>query len=120
MTEGSWQAAHAIARELVKRDCDPNEVYKAFVYLRTHKDGDKFFLFLDNLAKHGQFFVRSRRTLDYYQAIQDVCRQYLFNHRANPEAMSQILGWAVRLMRYYMAKQARTEMRPRTPPPRRR
>jgi hypothetical protein len=60
-----WQTAETIARELIKRQCDPNEVQKAFVYLRTHKDGQRFFHSLNALVQHGRFLVRSGRTLDY-------------------------------------------------------
>lgn len=109
MQEPYWQTADAIARELVKRDCDPSEAQKAFVYLRTHRDGDRFFRLLEALVRHGRFLVRSGRTLDYYKTILEVCQRYLSNHRADPEAMSQILGWAIRLMRYYMSQQIRPE-----------
>lgn len=106
-----WQIAHAIARDLVKRDCDPNEVQKAFVYLRTHKDGEGFFRFLNAFVLHGRFLMRSGRTVDYYRALLEVCKRHLVPHRADAEAMQQVLGWAIRLMRFYMAQGAQT-----TPP----
>lgn len=112
-----WRTAEAIARELVQRDCDPNEVQKAFVYLRTYRDGERFFHFLNTLVQHGRFLVRSSRTLDYYKAMLEVCRRHLSTHRSDAAAMQQVLGWAVRLMRFYMAQQVQ-EM-PGAPPPRR-
>ena len=106
MTESMWRTAHAIARELVQRDCDPNEVQKAFVYLRTHRDGERFFHFLNALVQHGRFLVRSSRTLDYYKAMLEVSRRHLGAYRSDAGAMQQVLGWAVRLMRFYMAQES--------------
>jgi hypothetical protein len=103
MTEKDWSVANRMAGELVSRDCDPNEVAKAFAYLRTHpKDPRRFFEFLKTLVDHGRFLVRSGRTLDYYRALQEVCNQHLGQYRSDPKRMAQVLGWAVRLMRYYM------------------
>lgn len=110
-----FQTARSIARDLVQRDCDPNEVQKAFVYLRTHKDGERFFSFLNTLVKHGRFLVRSGRTLNYYKAILEVCQRHLNDYRSNVEAMQQVLGWGARLMRFYMAKQIGTSPSTQTP-----
>ncbi|HID06206.1 MAG TPA: hypothetical protein EYP10_03565 [Armatimonadetes bacterium] len=120
MTDSMWQTAHAIARDLVQRHCDPNELHKAFVYLRTHKNGEQFFRFLNALVQHGRFLVRSRRTLEYYKAMLEVCQQHLRAYRSDAEAMQQVLGWAIRLMRFYMTQQMRTERRPDRPRRRRR
>lgn len=116
ITEDLWRVADTIARELVERDCDPNEVQKAFVYLCTHNDGERFFHFLNTLVQHGRFLVRSSRTLDYYKAMLEVCRRHLGAHRSNAATMQQVLGWAVRLMRFYMAQQAQDAAG--APPPR--
>lgn len=113
MTEQSWQTAHDVARKLVERDCDPNEVHKAFVYLRTRRDSEKFFLFLERLVKNGDFLVRSRRTIDYYKAMLEVCQQHLAKYRTDVKTMSEVLGWAVRLMRFYMAEQVQSDSRSR-------
>jgi hypothetical protein len=105
MTGQKWGVADQIARELASRDCDPNEVAKAFVHLRTHgKDTRRFFDFLKTLSERGQFLVRSRRTLDYYRDLQEVCNMHLAQYRSDPDGMAQVLGWAVRLMRYYVVQ----------------
>jgi len=101
-----WQVSDTIARELVKRDCDPSELHKALTYLRTHADGDLFFRFLDATIKHGRSLARTRRTLDYYRDIQEVCLKHLSSDRADPTKMALILGWATRLMRYYAARRS--------------
>lgn len=105
ITEAMWRAAHVIARELVQRECDPNEVQKAFVYLRTHNDAERFFQLLNMLVQHGRFLVRSSRTLGYYRAVLEVCRRHLGAYRSDVAAMQQVLGWALRLMRFYVAQQ---------------
>jgi hypothetical protein len=113
MTGQKWGVADQIARELARRDCDPNEVAKAFVHLRTHrKDTRRFFDFLKTLADRGQFLVRSRRTLDYYRDLQEVCNMHLAQYRSDPDGMAQVLGWAVRLMRYYVALRPAEPARP--------
>jgi hypothetical protein len=90
---------------LAQRDTDLNELAKVATYLRTHLDGAQFFRLLDTMVKNGQHLARTGRTLDYYRDIQDVCQQHLGPYRnakeKKAEEMAQILGWAVRLMRYY-------------------
>lgn len=113
LTEQDWESANTIARKLVERDCDPNEVHKAFVYLRTRRDSQKFFHLLQRLVKNGGFLVRSRRTIDYYKAMLEVCQQHLTKYRADVKTMSEVLGWAVRLMRFYMADQTQSDSRAR-------
>jgi len=90
-----------MAREWVERNTDPNEVAKALTYLRGHPDGPAFFRYLRTVQKDGRAVVRSGRTLEYYRAIRDACRRHLTPYQDNPKAMAEILGWAVRLMRYY-------------------
>jgi hypothetical protein len=102
MQDKDWKTADFIARGLADRDCDPNEVAKAFVYLRTHKDADRFFRFLRVLAERGGALVRSRRTLGYYKTMLELCRP-LEAYRTEPGLMCEVLGWTVRLMRFHMA-----------------
>lgn len=111
--EKSQQVAEALARDLQKHSTDPNEVASVLATLRDEPDGERFFRFLDTVIEHGDAVVRSRRTLDYYRSIRDVCRKHLSPYQNDPKTMAQILGWAVRLMRYY-----RVEDRLEQPPPR--
>ena len=66
-----------------------------------------FFQLLDTMVQSGQHLVRSGRTLDYYHNIQDVCRQCLGAYRQaqgeQAKELAEIMGWAVRLMRYHRA-----------------
>ena len=93
--------ADEIAGSLVKQGTDVNELAKCVGFLRDNPDGPLFFEYLDTVIDEGGAVVRSGRTLDYYRAIRDACRQHLTPYKDNPQAMAQILGWAARLMRYY-------------------
>jgi len=103
LTELQWQIAHAIAQTLVKADTDANELGKAIAYLRNYanQDGTKLFDYLKTLVRNGRQIGHSKRTSDYYQAIDNACNQYLKAYQDNPAVMLHILGWSYRLMRYY-------------------
>ena len=97
--------ADGVARALHKKKTDVNELAKCVGFLRDlardKRNGALFFDYLDAVVAEGRAVVRSGRTLDYYRAIRDACRQHLTPYEDDPEAMAQILGWAARLMRYY-------------------
>jgi len=99
--ESHLDVADKMAHEWVERGTDPNEVAKALTYLRGHPDGPAFFRYLRMVQKSGGAVVRSGRTLQYYYAIHEVCKRYLWEYRDDPKKMAFILGWAVRLMRYH-------------------
>jgi len=101
MENRTFELSQTIARALVKSRTDPNEVAKAFTYLRVHRDGQAFFTLLERMVTKGGYLVRSGRTLDYYREIRRVCEMHLRSYQNEPDEMAQILGWAVRLMRYY-------------------
>jgi len=119
-----------MARTWVRQHTDPNEVAKSLRYLRDHKNGPRFFRYLRTVVDEGRAVVRSQRTLDYYRQILQTCECHLAPYRDDPETMAQILGWAVRLMRYYRVepnlsipkpppsrKPAAAEQRPAPVPP---
>ncbi len=93
--------ADNIAQMLHQKNADVNELSKCAGFLRDNPNGAFFFEYLDTVIADGRAVVRSGRTLDYYRAIRDACRQHLTPYKDNPQAMVQILGWAARLMRYY-------------------
>ena len=105
MEEKDLMVAHEIARFLDAQKSDVNELLNCVGFLRNlarDKRGGKFFFdYLDIVIAEGQAVVRSGRTLDYYGAIRNACRQYLKPYQNTPEVMAQILGWAARLMRYH-------------------
>jgi len=105
LTELQWKIAHAIAQTLVKADTDANELGKAIAYLRNYanQDGTKLFDYLKTLVKNGRQIGHSKRTSDYYQAIDNACNQYLKAYQDNPAVMLHILGWSYRLYRILYA-----------------
>lgn len=105
LTEAESQLAHNLAITLVKEDTDVNEVGKVIAYLRSivgePDAGRRFFSYLKTLVTNGRQIGHSGRTTDYYRSIERVCNQYLQNEQKNAQTMLKILGWAMRLMRYY-------------------
>lgn len=105
LTEAESQLAHNLAITLVKEDTDVNEVGKVIAYLRSIVDqpdaGRRFFSYLKILVTNGRQIGHSGRTTSYYRNIERACNQYLQSQQANAQTMLKILGWAMRLMRYY-------------------
>lgn len=105
LTDNQWQLADQIAQTLVKEETDINEFSKAVAYLRSLVNkpnaGSRFFEYLRTLVKYGHQVSHSKRTQGYYESINQTCNQYLKTEKDSPEVMLMILGWAVRLMRYY-------------------
>jgi hypothetical protein len=107
MKDEDFTDAKAIARALNASRTDPNEVASCVAFLNEIQDGERFFTYLDTVIREGQAVVRSKRTLGYYRAIRKVCRQHLRAYQDDPPRMAQMLGWAVRLMRYYAVTEKR-------------
>lgn len=115
LTDAQWQIADAIARQLVIDDTDVNELRKAIAYLREYiekekiekKDtdqkqaGKKFFDYLKTLVRQGKTIGHSKRTIEYYRSLDDVCGQYLVNYQDDAPVMLHLLGWVARLVQYY-------------------
>lgn len=105
LSERQWQIAHIMAQQLVLAGADANELGKANAYLRAIGDradvGEHFLQYLETLARQGDRIGHSQKTKDYYAAMREVCREHLQADLNNAEALMQIVGWVVRLMRYY-------------------
>jgi hypothetical protein len=105
LTESQWQAAHAIAVELVKSETDVNELGKVIAYLRASVSkpdaGSKFFKYIKILVDNGRQIGHSGKTPAYYLSIKNACDRFLSDYQADGLAMLQVLGWTSRLMRYY-------------------
>jgi hypothetical protein len=105
LTDTESQLAHNLAITLVKEETDVNEVGKVMAYLRSIVNepdaGQRFFSYLKTLVTYGRQIGHSGRTTGYYRSIERACNQYLQNQQTNAKTMLKILGWAMRLMRYY-------------------
>lgn len=120
LRQASWEAAEAIARQLVGRGTDVNEVQKVVTHARVQAEhdparvGEDFFRLLETMVRDGRYLVRSRQTLDYYGNLSDACNQHLREYRrTTPESgweLVAILGWAARLMRYYNTPEGKSEL----------
>jgi len=113
LTEQKWEIAHAIARDLSSEKTDPNEVKKSLEYLRSFKSdnnaGQRFFQYLETLANNGQEVGHSTKTVTYYHNLENTCKKYLKPYTEYPEMILTILGWTVRLMRYYKVTPLETQ-----------
>jgi hypothetical protein len=105
LTETESQLAHNLAITLVQENTDVNELGKAIAYLRSIINqpdaGTRFLKYLKTLVTNGRQIGHSGRTTDYYRSMERACSRYLQNYQNNAHSMLKILGWAMRLMRYY-------------------
>lgn len=103
LTDEQWNVAHGIAKSLIDRKTDVNELRKIISYLNINrgKQGSNFFVYLQVLARNGNSIGHSKQTSEYYKNLEIVCKKYLKKFEDNPFVMLIILGWASRLMRYY-------------------
>ena len=65
---------------------------------------------VQRLANTQNALIRSRQTQRFYQNIQEACEKHLYDINDTTELL-RILGWSLRLMRYYRIepKRANTE-----------
>ena len=104
MNEAQWEIAHDIAFELVDRGTDPNELGKVLAFIRQYQNADnakdRLLLMVGRLANSSNALIRSRQTQRFYRNIQEACQQHLRGINEADELL-QVLGWSLRLMRYY-------------------
>lgn len=100
-----WQTIYAIAEELSNSETDPNELGKAIAYLRAYgereKAGTLFFKYLETLVRNGKTVGHSGKTFEYYKSLETACKQHLQPYQNDVVVMQHILGWTIRLLRYY-------------------
>ncbi|WP_408104033.1 hypothetical protein [Tolypothrix campylonemoides] len=120
MTDKYLQLAHKIAVTLIREQDNIEagekgiitEVGKLTTYLnykikqnislkKEERKQIKFFIYLDSLSEHSQTIGHSNKTIAYYEAINETCKNYLKDYANKPVIMMQILGWSQRLMYYY-------------------
>lgn len=100
LTNQEWNIAHAIARDLILSETDPNEVKKILEYLRKFQSNN-FFNYLKTFANKGNQVGHSKKTIQYYRNIESACKNHLQEYQDQPELMLKVLGWTTRLMKYY-------------------
>ena len=120
MDKKQWTIAHDIAFDLVDWGTDPNELGKVVAFVRRNKQEDKIKDRLKSLVQRlsntRNALIRSRQTQRFYRNIQDAFEKHLHDIEDTKELLL-ILGWSLRLMRYYRVepKRAVEEQRPQRP-----
>ena len=120
MDKKRWTIAHDIAFDLVDRGTDPNELGKVVAFMRRHHgDNDaknRLMSLVQRLANSRNALIRSRQTQRFYQNIQEACQEHLRGISDTTELLL-ILGWSLRLMRYYRVEPKRAAEEQRAPRP---
>ena len=96
---------------------DPNELGKVVSFMRRYKGEsdakNRLMSLIQRLANTRNALLRSRQTQRFYRNIQEACETYLHDVSDTGEILT-ILGWSLRLMRYYRVEPERAveEQRP--------
>lgn len=118
MDKKLWTIAHDIAFELVDRGTDPNELSKVVAFMRRHQGDNnaknRLMSLVQRLANSHNALIRSRQTQRFYRNIQEACQEHLRDSSDTTELLF-ILGWSLRLMRYYHVEPKRAAEEQRVP-----
>lgn len=118
MNKKQWSVAHDIAFDLVDWGTDPNELGKVVAFMRRCKGEsdakDRLMSLVQRLANSRNALIRSRQTQRFYRNIQEACETHLHDVSDTGEILT-ILGWSLRLMRYYRVEPERAVEEQRRP-----
>ena len=118
MDKKQWEIAHDIAFDLVDWGTDPNELGKVVAFVRRYQGEsdakNRLMTLVQRLANTRNALIRSRQTQRFYRNIQEACEKHLHNISDTGEILT-ILGWSLRLMRYYRVEPKRASEEQRTP-----
>lgn len=118
MDKRQWEIAHDIAFDLVDWGTDPNELGKVIAFIRRHQSEsdtkDRLMTLVQRLANTRNALIRSRQTQGFYRNIQEACETHLHDVSDSGEILT-VLGWSLRLMRYYKVEPERAAEEQRRP-----
>ncbi|MDE0483071.1 MAG: hypothetical protein OXI67_10870 [Candidatus Poribacteria bacterium] len=118
MDKKQWSIAHDIAFDLVDWGTDPNELGKVVAFMRRYKGEsdakNRLMSLIQRLANTRNALIRSRQTQRFYRNIQEACETHLYDVSDTGEILT-ILGWSLRLMRYYRVEPERAVEEQRLP-----
>ena len=118
MNKKQWSIAHDIAFDLVDWGTDPNELGKVIAFVRRYRGEsdakNRLMSLVQRLANTKNALIRSRQTQGYYRNIQEACQEHLRDTSDTGEILT-ILGWSLRLMRYYSIEPERAAEEQRHP-----
>lgn len=104
MDKKHWSIAHDIAFDLVDWGTDPNELGKVVAFVRRYQNDseakNKLLSLVQRLGNTRNALIRSRQTQRFYQNIREACEKHLHDIGDTGDILT-ILGWSLRLMRYY-------------------
>lgn len=117
LNDSQWKISHDIAEELANeqinidrsKDTIETELKKILSYfvktIESKSSGEYtgriFFDYLDLLKRNSSKLGHGKNnTSNYYKAIENACKR-LKQFEDNPKLMSIILGWSIRLIRFY-------------------
>ena len=118
MDKKQWSIAHDIAFDLVDWSTDPNELGKVVAFVRRHQGEsdakNRLMTLVQRLANSRNALIRSHQTQRFYRNIQEACEKHLHDI-SNTGDILTILGWSLRLMRYYSVEPERAANEQRHP-----
>lgn len=106
------QRASNLARDLAAEGVKPNEVSKVLAYLRSDPSA-RAADYAGLLASQGRGLIRKEETLTYYRSLRESLHRHL-DRGTSGEDERLILGWCLRLLRYFLSRgpQAEGQQRP--------
>ena len=118
MDKQKWSIAHDIAFDLVDWGTDPNELGKVVAFMRRYRNEsgakNRLMSLVQRLTDTRNALIRSRQTQRFYRNIQEACETHLHDVSDTSEILT-ILGWSLRLMRYYRVEPQRAAEEQRHP-----
>ena len=118
MDKRQWSIAHDIAFDLVDWGTDPNELGKVVAFMRCYQNDseakNRLLSLVQRMASTQNALIRSRQTQRFYRNIQEACEKHLYDI-SNTSDILTILGWSLRLMRYYRVEPERAVEEQRGP-----
>ena len=121
MDKKHWSIAHDIAFDLVDWGTDPNELGKVVAFVRRYQNDNeaknRLLSLVQRMASTQNALIRSHQTQRFYRNIQQACEKHLYDISNTSEILA-ILGWSLRLMRYYRVEPERAveeQRRPQAP-----
>lgn len=115
LNSNQWQIADAIAYQLAQEQIAINtrtrsnsdglltEAKKVISYLQDLNTQGNLFDYLEAWIKFGKDAGHGNSIVEYYKTIRDICQSPLNPYAKQPQTLLEILGWAVRLSKYYKA-----------------
>ena len=105
MSERDWELAESLAKSLARDIRDISVAARVVDFLRRHRDWGKVEALLQRWEGTGQLH-QSRSTRGYIQMLRRDVLPRLRDRR--PDEAARLLGWAVRLARYFSASESQT------------